>query len=75
MNAASTCLFCTTRSRPALFGCGSTVITSLREVPVTTGATLGELVEVSGVRPGDVLVRAPNEHIKDGAKVTVAKKQ
>ncbi|MHB9835764.1 efflux RND transporter periplasmic adaptor subunit [Paraburkholderia terrae] len=48
---------------------------SVREVPVTTGATLGELVEVSGVRPGDVLVRAPNEHIKDGAKVTVAKKQ
>jgi multidrug efflux pump subunit AcrA (membrane-fusion protein) len=48
---------------------------SVHEVPVTTGATLGELVEVSGVRPGDVLVRAPNEHIKDGAKVTVAKKQ
>ncbi|MPW16383.1 efflux RND transporter periplasmic adaptor subunit [Paraburkholderia sp. CNPSo 3157] len=47
---------------------------AVREVPVMTGATLGELVAVSGVRPGDVLVRSPNEHIKDGAKVTVAKK-
>ncbi|SEJ57732.1 efflux RND transporter periplasmic adaptor subunit [Paraburkholderia diazotrophica] len=47
---------------------------AVREVPVTTGATLGELVAVNGVRPGDVLVRSPNEHIKDGAKVTVAKK-
>ncbi|MEX3933390.1 efflux RND transporter periplasmic adaptor subunit [Paraburkholderia phymatum] len=47
---------------------------AVHEVPVTTGATLGELVAVGGVRPGDVLVRSPNEHIKDGAKVTVAKK-
>ncbi|MEM5387145.1 efflux RND transporter periplasmic adaptor subunit [Paraburkholderia phymatum] len=47
---------------------------AVREVPVKTGATLGELVAVGGVRPGDVLVRSPNEHIKDGAKVTVAKK-
>jgi hypothetical protein len=47
---------------------------TVREVSVTTGAALGDLVAVSGVRPGDVLVRAPNEHIKDGAKVTVVKK-
>jgi len=47
---------------------------TVHEVPVTTGATLGELIAVGGVRPGDVLVRSPNEHIKDGAKVTVAKK-
>ncbi len=47
---------------------------TVREEPVTTGAALGDLVAVSGVHPGDVLVRAPNEHIKDGAKVTVAKK-
>ncbi|CAH2794710.1 MAG: Acriflavin resistance protein [uncultured Paraburkholderia sp.] len=47
---------------------------TVREVPVTTGVGLGDLVAVSGVRPGDVLVRAPNEHIKDGVKVTVVKK-
>ncbi|MEM5437516.1 efflux RND transporter periplasmic adaptor subunit [Paraburkholderia diazotrophica] len=46
----------------------------VHEVPVTTGATLGELVAVGGVRPGDVLVRSPDGHIKDGAKVTVANK-
>jgi HlyD family secretion protein len=45
------------------------------EVAVTTGATLGELVAVSGVHPGDVLVRAPDARLKDGAKVTMAKKQ
>jgi HlyD family secretion protein len=47
---------------------------TVREVSVKTGAALGDLVAVSGVRPGDVLVRAPNEHIKDGAKVTMVKK-
>jgi len=48
---------------------------TVHEVPVTTGATLGDLIAVSGVRPGDVLVRAPGERVKDGANVTVAKKQ
>lgn len=46
----------------------------VREVAVTTGARLGDLVAVGGVAPGDVLVLAPGDKIRDGAKVTVAKK-
>jgi RND family efflux transporter MFP subunit len=45
-----------------------------REVPVTTGAKLGELVAIHGVAPGDTLVLAPNDKMTDGAAVTVAKK-
>ncbi|WP_350029825.1 efflux RND transporter periplasmic adaptor subunit [Caballeronia sp. INDeC2] len=45
-----------------------------REVPVTTGERIGDLLAVQGVKPGDVLVLAPGDKIKDGAKVTVAKK-
>jgi RND family efflux transporter MFP subunit len=41
---------------------------------VTTGAKLGELVAISGVAPGDTLVLAPTEKIKDGVKVAPAKK-
>jgi multidrug efflux pump subunit AcrA (membrane-fusion protein) len=47
---------------------------TVREVAVTTGARIGELVAVNGVNPGDTLVLAPNEKIRDGAKVTLAKK-
>jgi HlyD family secretion protein len=47
---------------------------TVREVAVTTGARLGELVAVGGVSSGDTVVLAPSEKIKDGAKVTVAKK-
>lgn len=43
------------------------------ERPVTTGATLGELVAITGVAPGDVLVRAPGDKIRDGVKVAPAK--
>ncbi|MGO4576467.1 efflux RND transporter periplasmic adaptor subunit [Cupriavidus sp. 2TAF22] len=46
----------------------------VREVAVTTGARLGDLVAVGGVAPGDVLVLAPGDKIRDGAKVTLAKK-
>ncbi|MCG7401215.1 MULTISPECIES: efflux RND transporter periplasmic adaptor subunit [Caballeronia] len=45
-----------------------------REVPVTTGERIGDLLAVQGVKPGDVLVLAPGDKIKDGAKVTLAKK-
>ncbi|KWR90807.1 efflux RND transporter periplasmic adaptor subunit [Cupriavidus sp. IDO] len=45
-----------------------------REVAVTTGAKLGELVAIHGVAPGDTLVLAPGDKIRDGAAVTVAKK-
>jgi RND family efflux transporter MFP subunit len=42
--------------------------------PVTTGATIGDLVEIEGVKPGDKLVQKPSELIRDGSKVTVAVK-
>ncbi|GJH24800.1 efflux RND transporter periplasmic adaptor subunit [Caballeronia novacaledonica] len=45
-----------------------------REVPVTTSERIGDLLAVQGVKPGDVLVLAPGDKIKDGAKVTLAKK-
>ena len=45
-----------------------------REVPVTTGERIGDLIAVQGVKPGDVLVLAPGDKIKDGARVTLAKK-
>ena len=45
-----------------------------RQVPVTKGARVGELVAVQGVKPGDTLVLAPADKLSDGSKVTVAKK-
>jgi HlyD family secretion protein len=45
-----------------------------REVPVTPGERIGDLLAVQGVKPGDTLVLAPDDRIKDGAKITVAKK-
>ncbi|MDR5740456.1 MULTISPECIES: efflux RND transporter periplasmic adaptor subunit [unclassified Caballeronia] len=45
-----------------------------REVPVTTGERIGDLLAVSGVKPGDTLVLAPGDKLKDGASITVAKK-
>lgn len=41
---------------------------------VTKGARIGELVAIRGVKPGDTVVLAPDAKLKDGAKVTVAKK-
>ncbi|MET3818319.1 RND family efflux transporter MFP subunit [Burkholderia ambifaria] len=41
---------------------------------VTTGTRIGELVAIRGVKPGDTVVLAPGATLKDGAKVTVAKK-
>ncbi|MGO4761989.1 efflux RND transporter periplasmic adaptor subunit [Cupriavidus sp. 2KB_3] len=45
-----------------------------KQVPVTKGARVGELVAVQGVKPGDTLVLAPADKLSDGSKVTVAKK-
>ncbi|SAK69069.1 RND family efflux transporter MFP subunit [Caballeronia calidae] len=45
-----------------------------REVPVSTGERIGELIAVQGVKPGDVVVLSPGDKIKDGARVTLAKK-
>ncbi len=45
-----------------------------RQVAVTRGAKVGELVAVQGVKPGDVVVLAPTDKLTDGARVTVARK-
>ncbi|MEZ2353004.1 efflux RND transporter periplasmic adaptor subunit [Caballeronia sp. RCC_10] len=45
-----------------------------REVPVTTGERVGDLLAVSGVKPGDTLVLAPGDKLENGASITVAKK-
>lgn len=41
---------------------------------VKTGAKVGELVQVEGVKPGDRLVLNPGDKLRDGARVTAAKK-
>ncbi len=43
-------------------------------VPVQTGATLGELLEVRGVQPGDRVVLKPLDASLDGRKVTIEQK-
>jgi RND family efflux transporter MFP subunit len=45
-----------------------------RMVEVSIGAPVGELVEVRGLSPGDRVVMAPGDKVKDGAAVAVAKK-
>ncbi len=46
----------------------------LKQVTVTTGRKVGELMEVNGLAAGDKVVLAPSEKLVDGALVTVAKK-
>ncbi|SFU87442.1 efflux RND transporter periplasmic adaptor subunit [Pseudoduganella namucuonensis] len=46
----------------------------LRQVAVTPGRKVGELVEVRGARPGDQVVLHPGPDLRDGQPVTVAKK-
>jgi hypothetical protein len=47
----------------------------LREVPVQTGAKIGELVEVSGaVQTGDKVVIRPAAELRDGQTVRIAAK-
>ena len=45
-----------------------------REVAVTAGRKIGELVEVSGVAAGDKVALNPSDKVKDGGKVSIAKK-
>ncbi|MBL8524509.1 MAG: efflux RND transporter periplasmic adaptor subunit [Betaproteobacteria bacterium] len=42
--------------------------------PVTVGAKVGDLMRVSGVKPGDKVVLNPSEKLKDGSAVVIAKK-
>ncbi|MBR8127159.1 efflux RND transporter periplasmic adaptor subunit [Burkholderia multivorans] len=57
--------------RPVVFALQDDTV---HAVPVARGARIGELVAVRGVKPGDTVVLAPGPALKDGAKVTVAKK-
>nr|WP_256503262.1 efflux RND transporter periplasmic adaptor subunit [Cupriavidus sp. WGtm5] len=43
------------------------------EMTIKSGAKLGELVAVQGVKPGDVVVLSPGDQIGDGSRVTTAK--
>lgn len=42
--------------------------------PVTVGSKVGDLMQVSGVKPGDKVVLNPAEKLKDGSAVAIAKK-
>jgi RND family efflux transporter MFP subunit len=46
----------------------------VKQVAVTQGRKIGELVEVKGVKPGDKVVMAPDAKLHDGAAVSLAKK-
>ncbi|WP_066737865.1 efflux RND transporter periplasmic adaptor subunit [Cupriavidus sp. D384] len=46
----------------------------VRQIPVTRGAKVGELLAVQGVKPGETVVLAPADKLSDGARVTVTKK-
>lgn len=45
-----------------------------RMMPVTTSGKLGDLVQVSGIKPGDKVVLKPDEKLKDGGEVVISKK-
>ncbi len=45
-----------------------------KQVAVTVGEKIGDLVQVSGVKPGDKIVLAPSEKMKDGAAIAILKK-
>lgn len=46
----------------------------VKQVAVTPGRRIGELVEVGGVKPGDKLVLAPDAKLRDGQPVALVKK-
>jgi HlyD family secretion protein len=45
-----------------------------KQMPVTPSGKIGDLVQVSGVKPGDKVVLTPSEKLKDGAAVAIVKK-
>jgi RND family efflux transporter MFP subunit len=47
---------------------------TLRQVAVTRGRKVGELVEVTGVKPGELAVLNPADKLHDGQPVAVTKK-
>jgi hypothetical protein len=46
----------------------------VKQISVTTSAKLGDLVQVTGVKPGDRVVLKPDEKLKDGGQVSINKK-
>jgi RND family efflux transporter MFP subunit len=47
---------------------------TVRQVPVTAGRKVGELVAVSGLKPGEKVVLNPSEQLADSMVVSVVKK-
>ena len=45
----------------------------LRETPVQSGEKIGDLIEVSGIKPGDKVVLKPAADLRDGGAVRVKK--
>lgn len=45
-----------------------------KQTAITVAGKIGDLVQVSGVKPGDKVVLAPSEKLKDGAAVAIVKK-
>jgi len=45
-----------------------------KQIGVTVGAKIGDLMQVSGVKPGDKVVLNPNEKLADGATLAIIKK-
>ncbi len=46
----------------------------VKQIGVTVGSKIGDLVQVSGVKPGGKVVLSPPEALKDGAAVSLVKK-
>ncbi len=45
-----------------------------KQIAVTVGSKIGDLTQVSGVKPGDKIVLTPSEKVKDGVAVAIVKK-
>ena len=45
-----------------------------KQTPVTVVGKVGDLTQVSGVKPGDKVVLSPPEKLKDGAIIVISKK-
>ena len=43
-------------------------------IAVTVGNRIGDLVQVTGVKPGDKIILTPSEKVKDGSAVAIVKK-
>ncbi len=51
------------------------VVDKVAFTPVSRGARLGDLVEISGVKSGDKIVLTPLDKLKDGARIKLAEKK